>query len=316
MRSLSFKHQLELTALGVTLDTFDSIFAPIVIMKGYSGFSEPKMMNSVRRLIASGFLLSLFWAGDCVARTRQTESAGAGQNLKFQPKLVTKTVSVIKPQASGSVTTALKGTELAPNASGQVKLKMGDVEVTVEAQANGLNAPGSFGTEFETYIVWAITPAGKVFKLGPMADKGNRFELKTKTAVRSFAIVVTAEPYQQVARPSDMIVLEVPAGGQITVASCALLKGGYTPVGYTFPPIDTGAAYPSQIVQMYNARRIARLAGAEGNKSFKSGDELFNYVVSSAQRQKKITDVMLSQAVTATKYFEEARETALQYLMQ
>jgi len=195
---------------------------------------------------------------------------------------------------------------------------MGDVDVSVEAQANGLGAPGSFGTQFETYVVWAITPAGKWFKLGVMEAKGNRFELNTKSAVRTFAIVVTAEPYEHVTRPADTIVLEVPAGGQTVAASCAFLKGGYGPVGYVFPPIDTGAGYPPQIVQMYNARRIATLAlaGAGGDANFQTGAELFNNVVFSAQQQKKFTDVILRQAGSATQYFEAARVKALQPLMQ
>src|SRR6516165_7675054 len=227
------------------------------------------MKNSVRHVLVTSFLLSLLWTGVCVLQAQQSASVAAGQKLKFQPQLVTKTVNVINPPARGSVTTTLKGTELVPNASGQAKLKMGDVEVTVEAQANGLGAPGTFGTQFETYVVWAITPAGKAFKLGVMETKGNRFELNTKSAVRSFAIVVTAEPYQQVTRPADTIVLEVPAGSQTVTASCEFLKGGYAPVGYVYPPIDTGAGYPPQILQMYNARRIATLAGAEGNDNFK-----------------------------------------------
>jgi hypothetical protein len=268
------------------------------------------MKNSVRHVIASGFLLSLFWAG-VSPQAQQSGSAGAEQNRKFQPQLVRKAVRVINPPARGSVTTTLEGTELAPNASGEAKLKMADVDVTVEAQASGLGAPGSYGAQFETYVMWAITPAGKAFKLGAMEAKGNRFELNVKSAVRSFAIVVTAEPYQQVTRPADMIVLEVVAGGQTVAASCEFLKGAYEPVGYVFPPIDTGAGYPSQIIQMYNARRIATLAGAKGNENFQMGDGLFNNVVFSAERQKKFTDVILRQAISATQYFEAAREKAL-----
>src|SRR6516165_2003652 len=241
------------------------------------------MNNSVQHMIAIGFQLSLFWAGVCVLQAQQSGSATVEPSLKFQPQLVKKTVSVINPPARGSVTMTLKGTKLAPNASGQAKLKMGDGEVTVEAQAIGLGAPGSFGAQFETYLVWAITPAGKTFKLGAMKAKGNRFELDTKSAVRSFAIVVTAEPYQQVTRPADTIVLEVPVGGQTVAANCEFLKGGYGPIGYQFPPIDTGAGYPPEVLQMYNARRIATLAGAGGDDNFRMGAEWFNNVVFSAQ---------------------------------
>ena len=137
-----------------------------------------------------------------------------------------------------------------------------------------------------------------------------------KTAVRSFAIVVTAEPYEQVMRPADMIVLEVPAGGEAVAASCQFLKGGYAPVGYIFPPLDTGAGYPPQIVQMYNARRIATLAGAKGNHNFQDGDQWFNSVVVSAQQEKKFTKVILSQAIAATESFEATRAQALQNLTQ
>jgi len=275
-----------------------------------------EMRNPILGVVASGFLLSSFWTGICVVQAQQSMRPKAEQNAKFQPQVVTKTVNVINPPARGTVTTTLKGTELAPDASGQAKLKMGDVDVTVEVQANGLNAPHSLGNQFESYVVWAITPAGKTFKLGEMDAKGNQFKLNTKSAVRSFAVVVTAEPYQQITRPANTLVLEVPVGGQTVAADCEFLEGGYAPVGYVFPAIDTGTGYPSQIVQMYNARRIATLAGAEGNGNFKAGDEWFNSVVLSAQREKKFTDVIMSQARTATEYFEAAREKALQHLMR
>jgi hypothetical protein len=67
---------------------------------------------------------------------------------------------------------------------------------------------------------------------------------------------------------------------------------------------------------MYNARRIARLAGAEENENFRQGNDWFNSVVSSAQQEKKFTGVTLGQARAATDYFEMARAEALQHLMQ
>jgi hypothetical protein len=247
---------------------------------------------------------------------QQSSSPAAEPTVKFRPQLVTRSVNVINPPARGSFTTTLKGTELAPGASGQAKLKMGEMEVTIEADVNGLGAPASLGSQFETYVVWAITPSGKPFKLGALKAKGSRFELDAKSAVRSFALVVTAEPYQQVMRPAETIVLEVPAGAQTTAAQYEFLKDGYAPVGYQFPPIDTGAGYPPQVVQMYNARRIAALAGAEKNDSFKMGEEWFKSVAFSAQQQKKFTATILQQAARATESFEEARVRALQPLMQ
>jgi len=233
---------------------------------------ELKMKNLVlRHIIAIGILLSLFWAGVGSLEAQQSGSATAEQSAKFQPQLVTKAVNGINPPARGSVTVTLKGTERAPGASGQAKLKMGEADVTIEAEVNGLGAPASVGSQFETYVVWAITPAGKAFKLGAMKGKGNRFELDTKSAVRNFAMVITAEPYQQVTRPADTIVLEVPVGAQTVTAKCEFLKGGYAPAGYQFPPIDTGAGYPAQVVEMYNARRIRRACRCREERQLQNG---------------------------------------------
>src|ERR1700758_3742493 len=121
------------------------------------------MKNSVRHIIASAFLLSSLVAVVCSLEAQQSGNAAAEPNQKFQPQIVTKTVNVINPPARGSITIALKGTGLAPGASGQAKLKMGEADVAIEAQTSGLAALGSFGSQFETYMVWAITPAGKTF---------------------------------------------------------------------------------------------------------------------------------------------------------
>jgi hypothetical protein len=67
---------------------------------------------------------------------------------------------------------------------------------------------------------------------------------------------------------------------------------------------------------MAKSRRITMLAGAERDDNFRTGDDWFNSVVVSAQRQKKFSDVILHQATSATIYFEAARAKALQHLMQ
>jgi|SRR5215831_6994843 len=74
------------------------------------------MKNLLRHIIASVLLLGFFWASVCSLQAQQSGSAPAQQNPKFQPQIVTKSVNVIQPPARGSVTTTLKGTELAPAA--------------------------------------------------------------------------------------------------------------------------------------------------------------------------------------------------------
>jgi hypothetical protein len=274
------------------------------------------MKNSVRHIIASAFLLSSLVAGVCSLEAQQSGNAAAEPNQKFQPQIVTKTVNVINPPARGSITIALKGTELAPGVSGQAKLKMGEADVAIEAQTSGLAAPGSFGSQFETYMVWAITPAGKTFKLGAMKAKGNRFELDTKSAVRSFAMVITAEPYQQVTRPADTIVLEVPVGARPSPRIASSSKVATRRLDINSRRLIQVLATLRKFCKCTTPAASLCLQAPKGTRASKRGDEWFKSVVMSAQHEKKFTDMILQQATSATEYFEAARGKALQPLMQ
>ncbi len=233
---------------------------------------------------------------------------------QFQPRTVTRTVHIIAA-SRGSSKAILKGTNLAPGVTGQVKIKASEVDVALEVQLTGVSAPVTFGDQYRTYLLWAVTPACKTMKLGELRFKTNRAELTTTTAVRGFGLLVTAEPYAEVVRPQEIVVAENDVAEGAISASCELLADAYAPTGYQFPPLDpSSAGYPPEIVQMFNARRIAQLAGAEdaAPDNYRMAEDLFNSAVLSAQKQKKITTVMLKQAVNATQYYEAARSKAIE----
>ncbi|MGA2427068.1 MAG: OmpA family protein [Candidatus Acidiferrum sp.] len=158
-----------------------------------------------------------------------------------------------------------------PGAQGAatVQSKRGDTKVVVELR--DLQKTTSFGNEYLTYVLWAISPEGRPVNLGEILVGGNhRSKLETTTQLQAFALIVTAEPYYAVRRPSNLVVLENEVrpdtiGTTEAVESKYELidRGGYLPTGYTFDPVVISARLPLEFYEARNAMRIAKSAGAQ-----------------------------------------------------
>jgi hypothetical protein len=85
--------------------------------------------------------------------------------------------------------------------------------VSVDAQFIGLESATKFGNEFLTYILWASVPKGRTLKIGELTLKGDRRQVVATTALHTFAMLVTAEPYAAVMQPSNVVVLKGGAPG-------------------------------------------------------------------------------------------------------
>jgi outer membrane protein OmpA-like peptidoglycan-associated protein len=101
------------------------------------------------------------------------------------------------------------GTVLLPHAKGlaSVESKQGRTEIDVKFE--NLTEPGKFGREYLTYVLWALTPDGRPLNLGEVVTNGSdKGHMRVTTEAQAFAMIVTAEPYAAVRRPSDVVVLE------------------------------------------------------------------------------------------------------------
>ncbi|MCD6392802.1 MAG: OmpA family protein, partial [Planctomycetes bacterium] len=127
----------------------------------------------------------------------------------FKVDVVSKTTKAISYEhRSGSTKIDFVGTALMPQASGQAKVESKLGRIKIEAQFKNLGAPGQFGSEYLTYVLWAITPEGRAVNLGEVLLKKGKGKLVVTTDLQVFGLVVTAEPYFSVSQPSDLIVLE------------------------------------------------------------------------------------------------------------
>ena len=57
-------------------------------------------------------------------------------------------------------------------------------------------------------MLWAITPDGRPNNLGEVLPAGTKNNIDVTTALQSFGMIVTAEPYFSVTQPSDVVVLQ------------------------------------------------------------------------------------------------------------
>src|SRR6516165_6430190 len=109
---------------------------------------------------------------------------------------------------SGSTKVAFKGTPLLPQAKGEAKVTSERGGIVIEARFEGLTPANGFGKEYLTYVLWAITPDGRPSNLGEVLPAGTKNNITVTTALQSFGLIVTAEPYFSVTQPSDVVVLQ------------------------------------------------------------------------------------------------------------
>src|ERR1041385_8256781 len=96
-----------------------------------------------------------------------------------------------------------------PAATGQAKVESKKGYIEVEVEFGNLEKPTTFGSEYLTYILWAVSPEGRAVNLGEILVGGNhRSKVDVTTDLQAFALIVTAEPYYAVRQPSNLVVLE------------------------------------------------------------------------------------------------------------
>src|SRR4051812_18612445 len=132
-----------------------------------------------------------------------------GTTPVYRVSVTERTAKAISYQhRSGATKIDFKGTALMPNAHGQAKVESKQGYIEIEVEFRNLPQADQFGAEYLTYVLWAITPEGRTSNLGEILRNGTSGKLDVTTELQSFGLVVTAEPYFAVSRPSDVVVME------------------------------------------------------------------------------------------------------------
>jgi outer membrane protein OmpA-like peptidoglycan-associated protein len=223
-------------------------------------------------LIASAAILAPSARSGGVPQVSQAAAIRADQTSMYQMILVDRTVKAVKyAHRSGSTKIDFEGTDLMAGARGEAKVDSHRGAMEIKVEFSNMQKPTTFGGEYLTYVLWAISPEGRPVNLGEVLIGGNdRSKLDVTTDLQAFAMIVTAEPYYAVRRPSNVVVMEneirpdTVGTTEVVDAKYELVdRGGYIPTGYKFDPVVLNTKLPLEFFEARNALRIAQSAGAE-----------------------------------------------------
>ncbi len=205
----------------------------------------------------------------------------------FRVTVISRSVQAVNYEhRSGSSKLDFVGTDLMPSANGVAEVNSKRGSIAIEAEFGDLQKPTTFGNEYLTYVLWAISPEGRAVNLGEVLVGGNhRSKLNVTTDLQAFALIVTAEPYYAVRQPSNVVILEnvvredTKGTTEAVNAKYELMeRGGYIPTGYKFDPVILNAKLPLEFFEARNALRIAQSEGAEqyASDSYQRAVKLMN----------------------------------------
>jgi outer membrane protein OmpA-like peptidoglycan-associated protein len=195
----------------------------------------------------------------------------------FRITVVARTTQAVNYlHRGGSTDIDFRGTPLDVAGKGHAKVESERGVIRVSADFKNLAPPSSYGPEYLTYVLWAISPDGRPVNLGELTlsdwGNGSSSKIEATSDIQTFGMIVTAEPYYAVTQPSDVVVMEnmvrPDTRGVIESINAKyelLPRGMYSSQGRAagFAPIIVGKKDPFELYEAENAVQLARVAGAE-----------------------------------------------------
>jgi outer membrane protein OmpA-like peptidoglycan-associated protein len=245
----------------------------------------------------------------------------------FRVTVVSRSVQAVNYKHRGGATKLdFAGTDLMSSAYGQAKVESKKGYIEIEVEFGNLQKPTTFGNEYLTYILWAISPEGRAVNLGEvLVGDNSRSKLDVTTDLQAFALVVTAEPYYAVRQPSNVVVLENIVRDDTKGTTEAmntkfelLERGGYIPTGYKFDPVVLNTRLPLEFFEARNALRIAQSEGAEtyANDTYQHAVQLMNKTDEYATSKHLDRKPMIAVAREAVQTAEDARAITVKKIEQ
>jgi outer membrane protein OmpA-like peptidoglycan-associated protein len=265
-------------------------------------------------LLVAGITLSL----SALAQTNSQVIEPMAHTPTFRVTVVSRNVQAVNYKHRGGATKVdFAGTDLMPQARGQAKVESKKGYIEIEVEFANLEKPTTFGNEYLTYILWAISPEGRAVNLGEiLVGDNHRSKVDVTTDLQAFALVVTAEPYYAVRQPSNVVVLEniIREDTKGTTEAMhtkyeLLERGGYIPTGYKFDPVILNTRLPLEFFEARNALRIAQSEGAEtyAHDSYQHAERLMNQVDADATSRHTDRKAMIGVAREVVQTAEDAR---------
>jgi outer membrane protein OmpA-like peptidoglycan-associated protein len=256
------------------------------------------------------------------AEHERAEGAARKEDRRVVYVMVDRSVKAVKyAHRSGSTRINFEGTSLMSDARGEAKVDSHRGAMEIKVEFENIQRPTSFGPEYLTYVMWAISPEGRPVNLGEvLIGENHRSKLDVTTDLQAFALIVTAEPYYAVRRPSNVVVLEnvirpdTVGSTEIVDAKYELIdRGGYIPTGHKYERVEWNDRLPLEFFEARNALRIAESSGAEhfAAESYRHAEEQMKQADELASRHDVDKKRLSATSRLVVQTAEDAREIAV-----
>jgi hypothetical protein len=116
-----------------------------------------------------------------------------------------QTLHLVTYPSNAAVKLNLAPTTEAPRSAMEAKVMLREGEAQIELSFADLKPAVLFGGEVTCYVLWGVTSGGFAKNVGEVASGAPNGSSVYTTALKSFALMVTAEPYAQVMQPSPLV---------------------------------------------------------------------------------------------------------------
>ena len=237
----------------------------------------------------------------------------------FRVSVTSRTVKAVSYQhRSGATKVDFRGTDLLPASRGVASVNSKQGRIDVDADFEGLQSATKFGSEYLTYVLWAVTPEGRTANLGEVLLNGTKSKLNVSTDLQVFGLIVTAEPYFAVTKPSDFIVMEnvirVDTVGKVEEMDAKyelLQRGQYARMANPLS-LKPDKKLPLELYEGRNAVQIARAMGADhfASETFQKAEKSLSEAEAYQARKAGMRPVTMT-AREAVQMAEDSRAIAV-----
>jgi outer membrane protein OmpA-like peptidoglycan-associated protein len=257
------------------------------------------------------------------APQQMNQNTGQNDIPVFRVNVYARTTKAVNYRNHGGSTDVdFRGTELMPQVGGRAKVESKGGRLAIDAEFTHLGVASSFGGQFLTYVLWAITPEGRAVNLGEIVPSDNgKDKIDVTTDLQAFGMILTAEPYYSVTHPSNKVVAEniIKQGTKgfeepIDTKFDTLEGAQYTidiPADQ-LPSSQASAKVPLDLLEARNAVTIAKAAGAQqyAPDSLTKAEDMLQRAEDYYQRKQGRTPIGTA-ARGATQMAEDARVLTL-----
>ena len=176
-------------------------------------------------------------------------------------------ISVVQFPERSSVDLKMAATARVAPAQAEASVNFKGGQASVEVEYSKLPPAILFGGDATSYVVWAIARDGNAENLGELIVLDSSGSGNYRTGQKEFALMVTAEPYHLVLKPSDLVCFTSIAPAPKKVKSTPITFSGFVAApkigNQQIGSMKYSGSEPVELVQAQHVLDQARAMGAE-----------------------------------------------------